>query len=191
MVAPNGQLGYGFPAASFYRGMAMNPDFVAVDAGSTDGGPSYLGGGGSLTDILAVKRDLDIIIPETLKQRIPLIIGSAGTAGGNPHLMRVLGVIQEILRSRSLHARIALIHSEIPHSLVREKIQKGEIFCLDPQGHIPTETDLDSTIRIVGQMGVDPIIKALHEKPISFSPAVRAILHSLPLFLFSKATIEL
>ena len=34
-----GLLGYGFPDASFNKGLERNPDVIAVDAGSTDAGP--------------------------------------------------------------------------------------------------------------------------------------------------------
>ena len=43
-------LGYGFPKESFDEGMKRKPDLIAVDAGSTDPGPFYLGEGVSFTD---------------------------------------------------------------------------------------------------------------------------------------------
>ena len=51
-------LGYGFPEKSFIEGMKRKPDVIAVDAGSTDPGPYYLGAGKSFTNRGAVKRDL-------------------------------------------------------------------------------------------------------------------------------------
>ena len=54
-------LGYGFPLASFEAGMARKPHLIAVDAGSSDPGPYYLGAGVSFTDRGAVKRDLEIM----------------------------------------------------------------------------------------------------------------------------------
>ena len=44
ILSPTAILGYGFPAESFERGMAQHPDLIAVDAGSSDPGPYYLGG---------------------------------------------------------------------------------------------------------------------------------------------------
>ena len=55
IFALNGQLGYGFPADSYKNGIAKNPDVIGVDAGSSDGGPAFLGSGTSLTDEKAVK----------------------------------------------------------------------------------------------------------------------------------------
>ncbi len=63
ILSPTGLLGYGFPVESFERGMAARPDVIAVDAGSTDPGPYYLGAGKSFTDRAAVKRDLSHLVP--------------------------------------------------------------------------------------------------------------------------------
>ena len=45
ILSPCGILGYGFPEASFLKGMSLHPDAVVVDAGSTDAGPHKLGAG--------------------------------------------------------------------------------------------------------------------------------------------------
>ncbi|MBI2206887.1 MAG: 3-methylaspartate ammonia-lyase, partial [Candidatus Rokubacteria bacterium] len=58
VYAPQGMLGYGFPDRSMDAALARNPDVLAVDAGSTDPGPYYLGAGVAFTNRRAVKRDL-------------------------------------------------------------------------------------------------------------------------------------
>ena len=51
VVAPTGTLGYGFSASDFARVLEEEqPDAIAVDAGSTDPGPYYLGAGVSFTN---------------------------------------------------------------------------------------------------------------------------------------------
>ena len=67
-------LGYGFPKESFEEGMKRKPHLIAVDAGSTDPGPFYLGEGVSFTDRGAVKRDLEIMICAGIKENIPVVI---------------------------------------------------------------------------------------------------------------------
>jgi hypothetical protein len=62
VLSPTAILGYGFPERSFTRGIAKRPDLLAVDAGSTDPGPFYLGAGKSFTSRSAVKRDLELIL---------------------------------------------------------------------------------------------------------------------------------
>jgi hypothetical protein len=53
-------LGGGFPAASVERGIALGADVIAVDGGSTDSGPHYLGTATAKTAWAAVARDLRI-----------------------------------------------------------------------------------------------------------------------------------
>ena len=78
VLSPTAILGYGFPLDSFKEGMKRKPHVIAVDAGSTDPGPYYLGAGISFTDRNSVKRDLEIMIPAALEAKIPVIIGTAG-----------------------------------------------------------------------------------------------------------------
>ena len=62
VLSPTAILGYGFPEASFMKGMEKKPDLIAVDAGSTDPGPYYLGAGKAFTNREAVKRDLTYML---------------------------------------------------------------------------------------------------------------------------------
>ncbi|MCE3289774.1 MAG: hypothetical protein K0R83_1786, partial [Caulobacter sp.] len=43
VLVPTGALGAGCPEDAFQRGVSLKPDALAVDAGSTDSGPYYLG----------------------------------------------------------------------------------------------------------------------------------------------------
>ncbi len=155
-------LGYGFPMESFEEGMKRKPHVIAVDAGSTDPGPYYLGAGKSFTDYNSVKRDLEIMIPAALEANIPVIIGSAGGSGGRPHVEFNLQIIKDIVKEKNLSLKLAVIGAELDKELVREKLRKGEISPLHPAPEL-TEDELDQTVRIVAQMGEEPFIKALEE----------------------------
>ena len=96
ILSPTAILGYGFPEFSFSTGLKMNPDIIAVDAGSTDPGPYYLGAGISFTTRPAVKRDLKLILAGGRERDIPVLIGSAGGAGARPHLDWCVDIIHEI-----------------------------------------------------------------------------------------------
>jgi hypothetical protein len=85
-LSPTAILGYGFPEHSFVRGIEKRPDLIAVDAGSTDPGPYYLGAGKSFTSRLAVKRDLELILGAALELSVPCIIGTAGGCGARGHV---------------------------------------------------------------------------------------------------------
>src|SRR5262249_58518880 len=84
ILAPEGMLGYGIPVRSMAEGMKRNPDAIAVDAGSTDPGPYYLGAGVPFTNRRAFKRDLGMILDAARERRVPVLIGSAGGGGGPP-----------------------------------------------------------------------------------------------------------
>jgi len=152
-------LGYGFPMASFEEGMKRNPHLIAVDAGSTDPGPYYLGAGVSFTDRGAVKRDLEIMIKAGVEKGIPVSIGSAGGSGGKPHLDWNREIIEEIARENNLHFKLAVINAELPKDMIKSELKAGNITALDPAPEL-TEEMIDNTTRIVAQMGVPPFIEA-------------------------------
>jgi hypothetical protein len=160
ILAPTAILGYGFPLESFETGMAKKPDLIAVDAGSTDPGPYYLGAGVSFTDRRAVKRDLEIMLPAALSYGIPLTIGTAGGSGANSHLEWNLEIIREIASERHLKFKIAVITAEMTGTELLRHWEEGRVAPLPSVPEL-TREQIAATVRIVGQMGVEPIIKAL------------------------------
>lgn len=162
ILSPTAILGYGFPMESFEEGMKRKPHVIAVDAGSTDPGPYYLGSGKSFTDRNSVKRDLEIMIPAALEQNIPVVIGTAGGSGGRPHVAFNLDIIKEIAKEKNLSFKIAVIQSEFDKDFIKQNLRDGNIEPLYPAKQI-TEQDVDDTIRIVAQMGEEPFMKALEE----------------------------
>lgn len=162
ILALNGILGYGYPRASLDNGLKQNPDLIGVDAGSSDPGPHYLGAGTSFTSRAAVKRDIELALPETLRRQVPFIIGTAGGSGGEPHLKWNREIIEEIAKEKGLHFKLALIHAEIDKEYLKGKIREGKIRPMGPHLNIG-EKDIDESIRIVGQMGAQPFIEALNK----------------------------
>ena len=88
VLSPTAILGYGFPMESFVEGMKRAPHVIAVDAGSSDPGPYYLGAGKSFTDRNSVKRDLEIMIPAAIEAGIPVIVGTAAQLQDGHHRLR-------------------------------------------------------------------------------------------------------
>ncbi|MDO5036567.1 MAG: acyclic terpene utilization AtuA family protein [Porphyromonas sp.] len=162
VLSPTAILGYGFPMKSFEEGMKRKPHVIAVDAGSTDPGPYYLGAGISFTDPNSVRRDLDIMIPAAIEAGIPVIIGTGGGSGGHPHVAIVRSIIEGIAEKHSLSFKYAEISSEFDKSLVRKYFEAGKITPLAPAPEL-TEKDIDDAVRIVAQMGEDPFIEALSQ----------------------------
>lgn len=162
VLSPTAILGYGFPMESFEEGMKRKPHVIAVDAGSTDPGPYYLGAGISFTDESAVKRDLEIMIKAARENGIPVIVGTAGGSGGEPHLQEVVEIVKSIGEDNGLAFKMAVIHAEIEKEYVINKLLDGKVKPLHPVPELTLE-ELEKTERIVGQMGLEPIIKALEE----------------------------
>lgn len=160
VLSPTAILGYGFPMESFKAGMARKPHVIAVDAGSTDPGPYYLGAGKSFTDRNSVKRDLEIIIPAALESGIPVIIGTAGGSGGKPHVELTVEIVKEIINEKKLSFKLAVIESEFDKEFIKENIRIGNISPLHPAKEI-NEQDIEDSVRIVAQMGEEPFIEAL------------------------------
>lgn len=161
VLSPTAILGYGFPISSFEEGMKRKPHVIAVDAGSTDPGPYYLGAGKSFTDRNSVKRDLEIMIPAAIEAGIPVIVGTAGGSGGQPHVKLTLDIIREIAQQKKLSFKIAVIQSEFDKTFVKDNIRNGNISPLFPAKEL-SEEDVDNSVRIVAQMGEEPFIEALN-----------------------------
>jgi hypothetical protein len=159
-LAATGMLGTGFSEDSLERAMAARPDFIGCDAGSADPGPFYLGSGLSQASRAAVKRDLRLILRAARAAKIPALIGSAGTAGGEPHLAFTREILEEVAREEGLSFKLAVIHAELDRLYLKEKLRRGRIRPLYPALPLDEET-LDRAVRVVAQMGAEPFMAAL------------------------------
>jgi len=162
VLAPTAILGYGFPEASFVEGMKRKPHVIAVDAGSTDPGPYYLGSGKSFTDRNAVKRDLEYMITAGVEHGIPVIIGSAGGSGADSHLDWNVDIVLEIAQEQGLTFKLGVINAQISKEIVLQQFKNGG---LKPMSSVPptTEEQIVSSSNIVAQMGCEPFLKALEQ----------------------------
>ncbi|MBI4195871.1 MAG: acyclic terpene utilization AtuA family protein [Betaproteobacteria bacterium] len=160
ILSATGILGSGFREETLKRGMALSPDFIGADSGSTDPGPYYLGSGETLFSDSAYKRDLRLILLAARAAKIPAIIGSACTSGSDAQLERLLGIAHEIAREEGLHFRLAAIHSEQDKGYLKRRLREGRI---KPLANAPAldENVIDRSAHIVGMAGIEPFIEAL------------------------------
>ena len=159
-VAATGALGVGVDAEALEQSLDLRPHFIAADAGTTDAGPFALGSGSAAFPREAVKRDLARVLVATRKANIPALIGSAGTAGGDPHVDWVLDIAREIAEENHLSLRTAVIRSEQNRDYLLGLYREGRVRALDPAPEID-ETVFSRSARIVGMMGVEPLQAAL------------------------------
>lgn len=160
VLFPSGMLGSGFTIESVQRGMRLAPTAIAIDAGSTDSGPYYLGTGTAKSARAAIKRDLGVLLAESRRAEIPLVVGSCATSGTDAGVDWVAAIAEELAAEQRLSFTVARIYSEQSKTAVEAAIAAGRVH---PLGLLP---DLDvATVRrcehIVGLMGHEPIVAAL------------------------------
>jgi len=163
ICSPCGILGYGFPLASFEAAMREKPDFIVVDAGSTDAGPHKLGAGVGIVSRRATKKDLGILLYGARELGIPLIVGSAGGSGARTHTEWTMDIVREILGEMVWNPKVAVIWADIDKVHIMEKAAAGQVVKMSPNVPDLTEDSLDQTNGVVAQMGAEPVMAALSQ----------------------------
>ena len=170
VLSASGQLGFGIPEASLARGLQRQPHFIGCDMGSIDPGPYYLGSGRMAAPERMVQRDLELVLFGALQAGVPLIIGSAGTAGAKPQLDATVAMVQQIALQHGLRFRLATIASDVPAATVIAALRTGQLRPLDADAlgsplPMPSEDEVLSCTHIVGQCGSDTFKQALQTLP--------------------------
>jgi hypothetical protein len=160
-VAATGQLGTGFKAHTL-AAAAEGADFIGCDGGSSDPGPYYLGSGQTQSSDQAVARDLELMISEGLNHGIPVLVGSAGTAGARPHLDRTVRIVRELAEKNGWHFPLAVIDSELDSERVAAAYESGSVTPLNGAPEI-SAASLREAEHIVAMQGPDCFIDALQQ----------------------------
>lgn len=147
----SGQLGYGIPDEALAEGVKRKPHFIGCDMGSIDPGPYYLGSGNMGTSEGITRADLRKVLKAARSIDVPLLIGTAGTAGAAPHLDKTLAMVREIAAEEDLHFTLASIRADIPRDAVKRAIRENKVTPLGAIGAL-TEEDVDASTHLVGQM---------------------------------------
>jgi Acyclic terpene utilisation family protein AtuA len=161
-LALTGALGSGYLESSLKRGLEWEPHVIGCDAGSTDPGPSSLGSGQPAFSRPAIKRDIRLGLLAARSAGVPLLIGSAGTAGSDATLAWTVEVVREIAREEDLHFKLAAIHSEQDKAYLKQRLAEGRIRPLRPAPHLD-EAVIERSAHIVGMMGAEPFIRAIEQ----------------------------
>ena len=159
ILSASGQLGYAIPRPSLAAGLARQPHVIGADMGSVDPGPAYLGSGRMAPDADIARADLRLVLLGARELDVPLVIGSAGTAGATPHLDETIALLSEIARAHGLRFRLAAIRADVAPETILAAEAEGR---LHPIGPMPTPApDEIRRSRIVAQMGTEPFAQAL------------------------------
>jgi hypothetical protein len=177
-------LGSGFRADSIARAIEQGASMIGCDSGTTDFGPHLLATGRSQFSRAAIKRDTEIILSSATRARIPLVIGSAGGAGGDLNLAWMRDIVLEIAREQDLHFRLATIHAEQSKDSVMRSLRDKRVSPLPPAAQL-TEEAIEASLHIVAMMGAEPIQGALEDADVVVAGRASdaAIYSALPLKL--------
>lgn len=185
LLGASGQLGYGIPTPAFNAGLERRPDMIGCDMGSIDIGPYYLGSGHMATARESTKRDLRKVLVAARKYDIPLVIGSAGSAGAAPHLEQTLVLVREIAHELQLKFRLAFIPGDIPKDVIADAVRAKGVVGIDGMPDL-TVDEVEASAQIVGQMGMTSFRQAFEadiDVLISGRACDTAIFSTLPVML--------
>ncbi len=116
---------------AFDAALARQPDLIGADMGSIDIGPTYLGKGEMATAPAATRRDLRKLLHGARQLDVPLVIGSAGSAGAAPHLEATLAIVREIAHADGLRFRLGVLRADLPRELLRAAVRAGKVVGID------------------------------------------------------------
>ncbi len=160
VLIPTGALGLGFDRAALARGVAQRPDLIAVDGGSTDSGPHYLGTGTSKYSRGTVKAEWTALMEARAQARVPLVIGTAGTSGADAAVDWLVDITREIAAETGQRLRVAVLKSGQDGAAMAEALARGRITPLWPAPDISGELLMACT-NIVALAGAEQIQAAL------------------------------
>jgi hypothetical protein len=163
VLAGSGILGYGFDEQSIEDGLALSPDVIACDSGSTDQGPCDLGSGSLHMSVESYRRDLSYMIQAGQRAGIPVIVGTAGGAGTDAQVDTLAEIAGEAGKALGHDLRIARIYSEISPDWILERLQSGRIKPLGANATPLTEEQIGRIVRAVAMMGPEPTGQAVAE----------------------------
>lgn len=160
VLIPSGALGLNYDKVALERGLDAKPDIIAIDGGSTDSGPAYLGRGISKYSRTSTKVEWQGLMEARAKAGIPLVIGTAGTCGTDSAVDWLLEITKEIADDLCQSLKIAVLRSSQPIQRIQKALASGKIHALP---HAPDISDdvIGKCSNIVALAGAEQIAKAI------------------------------
>jgi hypothetical protein len=160
VLVPSGALGLGFDEDALARAIALKPDIICIDGGSTDSGPFYLGTGTSKYSRAATKEEWGRLMLARAEAGVPLVIGTAGTCGTDSTVDWMLEMTRELAEQFGQRLKVATLYSEQPAERVTAALAAGSVQPLSPAPEI-SDALLESCSHIVALAGAEQIAAAL------------------------------
>ena len=160
VLIPSGALGLGYDRAALARGIAQKPDLIAIDGGSTDSGPHYLGTGTSKYSRSSTKSEWRELMEARAQAGVPLVIGTAGTSGADSAVDWLIEITREIAEETGRTVKVAVLKSSQNSVVLKDALAAKKIRPLEPVLEISPSL-LDECTNIVALAGAEQIQAAL------------------------------
>lgn len=160
VLVPSGVLGLGFDRAALSRGVAMKPDIIAIDGGSTDSGPWSLGAGQSKYSRAATKAEWRHLMQARAEAGVPLVIGTSGTCGADATVDWMYAITAELAAELGQKLTVARLYSQQPARRIVQALEEGRVTPLTPAPEIDAD-GLRAMANIVALGGVEQVQAAI------------------------------
>ena len=157
VLVPTGALGLGWDEAALEAGLAAKPDVIAVDGGSTDSGPSYLGRGVSKYARASMVAEWGALLRARERAGVPLVLGTAGTCGADAAVDWMLEITREVAPGP---LKLAVLRSGQDPAAVRAAWESGRVTPLEGAPEVTGE-GIEACTNIVALAGAEQIQAAL------------------------------
>jgi len=172
VLVPSGVLGLGFDREALARGVALAPDIIAIDGGSTDSGPCYLGTATSKYSQAVVAGEWQELLEARHAAGVPLVIGSAGTCGTDHQVDALLEITRDWAERRGVAVRVATIRTQQDAPTLIAAHRRGAVHPLSTNAGVKAgerDGERDETLadtlaactHIVALAGAEAFIEAL------------------------------
>ncbi len=158
VLVPSGVLGLGFDRRALALGVAEGADIIAIDGGSTDSGPFYLGTAQSKYARATCKAEWRDLMLARAQLDVPLVIGSAGTCGADATVDEMVALTQELAAELGQKPKIAVIYSEQTKASLAERWSNISPLAAAPRFDLE---HIDTLSHCVALAGVEHIQAAL------------------------------
>lgn len=161
VLVPSGVLGLGFDTDALARGVAACPDIIAIDGGSTDSGPFYLGTGTSKYSRSVCRDEWRQLLEARAAAGVPLVIGSCGTCGTASTVDWMFEITCELAAELGQALRVARLYSDVSVEALRHARDADRLTPLHPAQAIDDAALADMT-NIVALAGAEQIQAAIN-----------------------------
>ena len=164
VLIPSGALGISIDPAALETGLTMAPDIIAIDGGSTDSGPFYLGTGTCKYARVSIEREWAMLMRARARLGVPLLIGTAGTCGVDAMVDWMLEITAEIAAEDPAGVgaalKVATLKSSQSPATLAEQFSHGGISALEGAPDIEA-ADFAGCSQAVALAGAEQIQAAL------------------------------